>query len=226
MVADTRWVHALGLRLDEGWWRLPPAERCAEVRAFTGAVRQQAGVRTHCYSMAGLRGGVDLLLWRLGSEPEALEESTASSLRCGFGRWLGRAHSFIGTLSASPYVHRRPEREPALFDGDRSRYLIVYPFVKATSWYAMGHDLRQGIMAEHIRVGRSHPEVRQLLASSFGVDDGDFLVAYETDDAAGFSSLVEELRATRGRQFTASDTPVLVGVHRSLDEIGQRLGAA
>lgn len=214
-----RWVQALGLRLDGAWARLPAADRRDGARAFTEALRAQADVHTHCYSMAGLRAGPDLLLWRLGPGPEALEGGAACCLGRGMGRWVARANSFIGTLAPSPYVRRRPAIEPDLFDGNRGRYLILYPFAKTTSWYAMEHDVRHRVMAEHIRVGRSHPEVRQLLASSFGIDDQDFLVAYETDDAAGFSSLVEELRATTGRRFTSTDTPVLVGVHRSLEEI-------
>jgi len=56
--------------------------------------------------------------------------------------------------------------------------------------------------------------VRQLLAYSFGIDDQDFLVAYETDDLAAFSDLVRSLRGTEGRRATVRDTPVLVGVHR------------
>ena len=37
-------------------------------------------------------------------------------------------------------------------------------------------------MNEHMKVGHDYPTVRQLLAYSFGLDDQDFVVAYETDD--------------------------------------------
>ena len=49
-------------------------------------------------------------------------------------------------------------------------------------------------MNEHMRVGRGYPSVRQALAYSFGLDDQDFIVAYETDDLAAFGDLVRELR--------------------------------
>jgi len=76
-----------------------------------------------------------------------------------------------------------------------------------------------------MRVGHSHPEVRQLLANSFGIDDMDFLVAYETDDLANFSELVRSLRETESRRSTVRDTPILTGIHRPIREIATLLGA-
>jgi chlorite dismutase len=81
-------------------------------------------------------------------------------------------------------------------------------------------------MNEHMRIGHDYPQVSQLLANSFGVDDMDFLVAYETDDLTKFSELVRALRETEGRRSTVRDTPILTGVHRPLAEITALLGAA
>ena len=74
-------------------------------------------------------------------------------------------------------------------------------------------------MTEHIRVGRQYPMIQQLLAYSYGLDDQEFIVAYETNDLPAFQDLVKELRATEGRAATVRDTPQLVGVHRPLDAI-------
>jgi chlorite dismutase len=74
-------------------------------------------------------------------------------------------------------------------------------------------------------VGHGYPEVRQLLANSFGLDDMDFLVAYETDDLSKFSELVRALRGTESRRSTVRDTPILTGIHRPIEEITQLLGA-
>jgi chlorite dismutase len=128
-------------------------------------------------------------------------------------------------LRPSQYVRRPSEHEQSLFLGERSRYLVVYPFTKATDWYLLPKEARQGVMNEHIRVGRSFPQVRQLLASSFGLDDMDFLVAYETDDLAAFGDLVRELRSTESRRSTVRDTPILTAIHRPLEEIRRLLGA-
>ena len=88
--------------------------------------------------------------------------------------------------SRSWYVVRATSQEQSLFDGERQRYLIVYPFTKSTEWYLTSREVRQGSMNEHMRVGHTYPQVRQLLANSFGLDDQDFLVAYETDDLPAF----------------------------------------
>jgi chlorite dismutase len=101
----------------------------------------------------------------------------------------------------------------------------VYPFTKSADWYLLPQDERQRVMNEHMKVGHRYKEVRQLLASSFGVDDMDFLVAYETDDLPAFGELVRELRGTESRRSTVRDTPILTGVHRPVDEITRLLGA-
>ena len=70
-----------------------------------------------------------------------------------------------------------------------------------------------------MRIGHAYPQVRQLLAYSFGLDDQDFIVAYETDELVAFQNLVRELRASESRRATVRDTPIITGVHRPLGEI-------
>jgi chlorite dismutase len=205
-VSDARFVHALALGLDPEWRRLPSAQRCESAEELAAAVTRKSAVVTHSYSMVGLQPGADLLLWSLGPSLEALEERAAMVLRSGMGTWLS-------------------VQEQSLFSGERSRYLIVYPFTKSTDWYLLGKEARQGIMNEHMRVGHEYPEVRQLLANSFGVDDMDFLVAYETDDLPKFGELVRALRGTDSRKSTVRDTPILTGIHRPIEEITALLGA-
>jgi chlorite dismutase len=219
-VSDRRFIQALGLGLDPAWRRIPTAERCQ-----TADELRKSDVTTHSYSMVGLQAGTDLLLWSLGPSLESLEERAASVLRSGMGRWMSVTHSFLGLIQPSQYVKKPTPQEQSLFSGERSRYLIVYPFTKNTDWYLLGREARQGIMNEHMRVGHDYPEVRQLLANSFGVDDMDFLVAYETDDLPKFSELVRALRETESRRSTVRDTPILCGVHRPIEEITALLGA-
>src|SRR2546421_826608 len=223
-VTEAPFVQALALGLDPAWRRLPEAERCADARAFEQAL-QVPGVTTHCYSMIGLHPGADLLLWRLSPTLEQLEEAAAAALRTGIGPWLRVSESLLGLIQPSQYVKKPTVQEQSLFSGERSRYLIVYPFTKTSDWYLLGKEARQGIMNEHMRVGHEHPEVRQLLANSFGVDDMDFLVAYETDDLPAFGDLVRALRGTDSRRSTVRDTPILTGIHRPLAEITALLGA-
>jgi chlorite dismutase len=218
-------VHVLALEVDPAWRRRSPEERRADAEKLRAAA-ERAGERvtTYTYSMIGTRADASMLFWRLASSFEDLEESAALLLRSGLGAWCRIGYSMIGIVRPSSYVKERTPQEEAMFTGERSRYIIVYPFVKTTEWYLLDEDERRRQMSEHIRVGRKYPMIQQLLAYSFGLDDQEFIVAYETDDLQAFQDLVRDLRATDGRRATVRDTPQLVGVHRPLSEILGLLG--
>ena len=222
---NDRFVQAMAIGVDPAWRRLPAAERHDTCAAFFDAVTGAEAVKTFTYSMVGLKPGVDILLWRLGPSLDALEESAAAALRAGMGPWTEVRQSFVGVIQPSQYVKRPTAQEQSLFSGERARYLVVYPFTKSTEWYLLDQQARQTVMNEHMKVGHRYPQVRQLLAYSFGLDDQDFLVAYETDDLPAFSELVRSLRSTESRRSTVRDTPILTAVHRTPGEIASLLGA-
>ncbi len=223
---DQTYIQALALGLDPAWRRLSDDERHDDRRRFVEASAAEVGqVRSIAYSSIGLEPGVDLLLWRMAPTIDALETTAAALLRSGLGRWFRVSHSFIGRIGPSQYVRKPTAQEQSVFAGERSRYLIVYPFTKSTDWYLLSKEARQGVMNEHIRVGHDYPMVRQALAYSFGLDSQEFVVAYETDDLVAFGDLVRALRSTESRRSTVSDTPILLGIHRPIDEIVSLLGA-
>lgn len=224
-MSDGRFVHALALGLDPAWRRLPADQRCRSAEELCAAVTALSEVATFTYSMIGLKAGVEVLLWSLAPSLEALEEQSARVLRSGMGGWFSVRHSFLGMIRPSQYVKRPTQQEQSLFSGDRSAYLVVYPFTKSAEWYLLPQDRRQQVMNAHMKVGHRFGQVRQLLAYSFGVDDMDFLVAYETDDLEAFGELVRELRGTESRLSTVRDTPILTGIHRPIAEITRLLGA-
>lgn len=224
---DQVYVQALALGLDPGWRRRSDEERHEDGCRFAEAhlAGELDGVRSITYSSVGLEPGVDLLIWRMAPSVDALESAAAGLLRSGLGRWLTVRHSLLGRIGPSQYVRKATDQEQSLFAGERSRYLVVYPFTKGTDWYLLSKEARQGIMNEHMRVGHEYPMIRQALAYSFGLDGQDFVVAYETDDLVAFGDLVRALRGTESRRSTVSDTPILLGIHRSIDEILALLGA-
>lgn len=227
--AEQLYIQALALGLDPTWRRLSKGTRAEDARVFTAAhadgLAAHPGVRSITYSSIGLEPAVDLMLWRMAPSMDALEETAAALLRGGFGRWLTVAHSFIGRIGESQYVRKPTQQERSLFEGDRRRYLVVYPFTKSTDWYLMAREERQRVMNEHMKLGHQYPTIRQALAYSFGLDDQDFVVAYEMDDLVAFGDLVRALRSTESRRATVNDNPILLGIHRPLDEILSMLGA-
>lgn len=217
--------QVLALRLDPAWRRLPSEQREGEREEFARAVQQTSRtVTTLTYSSVGLRADAALVLVRAASSLEDLEESGARLLRSGLGRSLLIAHAFTGLIRGSRYVKKPGSQEQALLSGERARYLIVYPFTKTDEWYRLSREARQGMMNEHIRVGHDFPQVRQLLAYSTGLDDQEFIVAYETDDLTVFQDLVTALRETDARRYTLRDQPILTAIFRPLDEALRLLG--
>ena len=76
--------------------------------------------------------------------------------------------------------------------------MFVYPFVKSRAWYALPAEERWRIMQGHIAVGREYPGVDNHTTYSFGLDDQEFVVAFDTDDVGTFLDLVQRLRSDRG----------------------------
>lgn len=214
-------IQALALGIAPEWRRCPPQQRARDVEAFLAADRNAPsdGVTSEVYSSVGLEAGIDLVIWRSAATLDALELAAARLLRTDLGASSVVRHSLIGLTAPSQYAPKATHQESGLLTGERSRYLIVYPFTKSTEWYLQSREARQGIMNEHMRVGRIYPGVRQALAYSFGLDDQDFVVAYETDDLADFGNLVRELRGTDSRRSTVRDTPLLLGIHRQGAEL-------
>ena len=46
----------------------------------------------------------------------------------------------------------------------------------------MSREARQGMMNEHIRIGKQYEDINQLLLYSFGLQDQEFVVVYETEN--------------------------------------------
>ena len=146
-MSDERFVHAWLLRLDPAWRRLAAEERRADADAFcAAATRTERRVMQHTYSTIGLRAEGELLLWRMADSIEAVEETAADLLAAGIGRWMTPAISMIGLTRPSQYVKRPTAQEQSLFSGERSRYLVVYPFSKSTEWYLSSAEERQAVV--------------------------------------------------------------------------------
>lgn len=105
-----------------------------------------------------------------------------------------------------------------------SKFLFVYPFIKKREWYRLPFTERQRMMAEHFKVGHKYPEIRINTGYSFGIDDHEFVLAFEGDSPSEFLDLVEELRSTDASAYTALETPIFtcmaVEPERMLDLVG------
>ena len=170
-MTEQMYLQALGLGLDPAWRRRTDPERHQDACDFETAVGElgSSGGRTLTYSSIGLEPAIDLLLWRMAPSVDVLETSAAALLRSGIGRWMHVSHSLLARTGSSQYVRKPTSQEQSTFDGERSKYLVVYPFTKSTEWYLLSKETRQGVMNEHMRVGHDYPAIRQTLGYSFGL---------------------------------------------------------
>ena len=167
---------------------------------------------------------MDFMLWLKSPTPDVAQQLIAALLRTGLGRYCEIAHSLWGITRPSVYTKRRTTQEQAIDEATRLRYLVVYPFSKTHEWYLMSRDARQGLMNEHMRIGHEYEDVRQVLLYATGLDDQEFVVAYETDNLERHHQLVVALRSTEARRYTLRDTPIFTAIHRPLPDVLALIG--
>jgi chlorite dismutase len=212
-------------RLDPVFRRLPAEERSRAKEAFTdmvGNYRSGGKVMVYPYALIGVRGDVDFLLWRVTYQLESLQAMAADLFATPLGGYLSTPYSFLSMTKRSIYVDKiNPEHEDARLSivPAQSQYLFVYPFVKTRDWYRLNKSERQKLMDTHIAVGNRYPSVRLHTSYSFGLDDQEFVVAFETDHPEDFLDLVMDLREIEASRYTLRDTPIFTCIKRDLGEI-------
>lgn len=180
------------------------------------------------YSTVGLKVGVDFMLWRIGYDIDPFQAMVADLNKSVLGRYLDIPQSYLSMTKHSQYVdehvHEAQEgRRLRIVPGKRP-FLFVYPFVKTRDWYLLPMAERQRIMNEHIAIGHAYPRVKINTTYSFGLDDQDFVVAFEADSASEFLDLVQQLRETESSKYTLRDTPMYTCRRTTIDAILDSIG--
>lgn len=221
-----QYARFLFLKLDPAWRRLAGAEQADQRREFGDAVLGFRGrLMLRSFSLVGTRGDADLVLWQVADQLEAFQALQTTLFSTRFGAYLSIGYSYLGMARRSIYQFPDDPEDPRVVVRPQdSRYLFVYPFVKTREWYRLPLERRQEMMEEHVRVGRRYPSVRLNTLHSFGLDDQEFLLAFETDDPGDFLGLVMDLRETAASSYTLRDTPIFTCLQMSLREALDALG--
>jgi chlorite dismutase len=216
-------------KVDPAWRRLPKEQREASKKEFGAAVEEwRQRMLLIPYSTVGLRPETDFMLWRIAESLDLLQEMSRQLNKTALGAYLTTPYSFVAMTKRSIYVdkHVHPGQEgrrAAIVPGEY-RYLFVYPFVKTRDWFLLPIEQRQEMMDVHIKVGHQFPSVKLNTTYSFGLDDQEFVVAFESDKPGDFVDLVMALRETEGSRFTLRDTPIITcirkPIHETLDDLG------
>jgi chlorite dismutase len=211
---ERHFVKYTFLKVDPAWRRLDDAERAQHKRELLAACEDFASERLlRAFSLVGTRGDADMMLLSQATNLERIHEFHVVLAQSGLMKWCEVPYSFLALTKPSEYSDEsRLEVRPA-----HAKYLFVYPFVKTREWYRLPSDERWRIMQEHIQVGREYPEIDLNTSYSFGLDDQEFVVAFETDDPASFLDLVQRLRTTEASAYTKRDTPTFTCVACSVE---------
>jgi chlorite dismutase len=203
-VPDRHFVKYTFLKLDPAWRRLDVERRRSDKREFLAACEDFGEDHLlQTFSLVGTRGDADILLVSEAENLDRIHEFHVVLAQSGVMKWAEIPHSFLGMRKASEYSDEK-RLVPRPF---RGRYLFVYPFVKTRAWYALPAEERYRVMQDHIRIGREYPNVDNHTTYCFGLDDQEFVVAFDTDDVGAFLDLVQRLRGTEASAYTLRDTP-------------------
>jgi chlorite dismutase len=215
-VPERHFVKYTFLHVDPAWRRLDEEQRARDKREFIAACEDFAADPQHllrAFSLVGTRGDADLMLLTQAVSLDPIHEFHVVLGQSGLAKWCSTPYSYLALTKESEYSDEsRLEVRP-----QHAKYLFVYPFVKTREWYRLPAEERYRIMQEHIRIGREYPSVDLNTSYSFGLDDQEFVVAFETDRPQDFLDLVQRLRGTESSAYTKRDTPTFTCISASVE---------
>ena len=227
---ERQFVHFAFYRVDRAWRGLPADEREAGKAELAAAVEEH-GERfpVRAYSTAGLRADADFMLWKVSERIEDFQDLSTAMVSTALGPYLETPYAYLSMTRRSQYVkgegRSAHKRGRVVWDPD-SKYLLVYPMVKLREWYRLSQPARQGIMNEHIATGHRFPTVKINTTYSFGIDDQEFVVAFETDHVGDFLDLMMALRETEASRYTERDTPIFTCISCTIEDALRAMGGA
>lgn len=208
-----QYVRFVFYKLDPAWRRLPQEERERGTAEFLAVIDETTPhMLLRSYSCIGLRVDADFLLWQVSYDLDDFQNFAAKLSRTGLGTYLSTPYAYLSMTRRSQYVDphdQESESNRLTIEPGGRKYLFVYPFVKTRPWFLLTDEERQAMMREHIEVGQSFPSVKINTTYSFGLDDQEWVVAFESDFPQDFLDLVARLRETQASAYTLRDTPMM-----------------
>jgi chlorite dismutase len=215
-----RYVKYTFFKADPAWKKLPREALESSKKDFQDRLmeyQKEFSIRT--YSLVGTRADVDFATWLITDSVEALQEVHSSLLKTTLGKYLFTPYSYLAMFKPSEYFGKSTEPAPV-----GSKYLFVYPLTKKREWYGLPFEERQRIMRDHVQTGHKYSSVKIHTAYSFGLDDYEFILSFETDHPQDFLNLVMELRTGESSKYTALETPLFTCVNVEANKMLELLG--
>lgn len=228
-ITERQFIKYTFFKVDPQWRRLSTEERSSSKHEFLSKVNGFAkDTVLKSYSLVGIRGDADFMLWTVARQLEQFRDLTSDLLSSKLGKYLEIPYSYLAMTKKSEYLsghhHEGQEGTSLTSSPSNSKYLFVYPFIKKREWYFLPHEERTRMMAQHFKIGHKYPSVQIHTGYSFGLDDQEFVLAFETDQPATFSDLVMDLRSSEASRYTELETPIFTCIATPIDEILTLLG--
>jgi chlorite dismutase len=166
------------------------------------------------YSTTGLRADTDLMLWLVGPSPDAVQDAFVQFRRTEAGRRLEPSWSFAGVVKPAEFT---ADHAPAFVKGEPpKRYACVYPFVRSHDWYLLPREERSTLLREHGEIGREFPDVLANTTNAFGLNDWEWILAFEADELDRIVDCIRRLREAEARRFTKEEVPFVTGIRKDV----------
>lgn len=230
--ANRQFLNYAFFKLDPAFRRLPPAEReelkaefLAAAEGWVSDAPPEKGLILRPYSLVGVRADVDFMLWRIAFDVREFQDAQARLNRTRLMGYLSQPFNFVSMNKRSQYVNRVEGSGHGLeILPGQGQYLFIYPFIKTRPWYDLTPHSRQGMMDEHIHASVPFKGVRINTSYSYGIDDQEFVVSFDSDYPQEFVDLVHRLRYTEASMYTLRDTPMFTCVKKELAGVLDDLG--
>lgn len=186
-------------------------------KEFINELTSSKKVVNNTYSTLGLKANTNVLIWLQAETIETIQDLINKLMHTELGKHLLISYTLFGMVRQTQYSAKVTDQVETNRKG--GQYLVIYPFSKTQDWHMLDFETRRKLMGGHIAIGKKYPQIEQLLLYSYGVDDNEFIVSYETDDLTLFQSLVMELRLDKVRTYTLKDTPIFTCIYKSPKEV-------
>jgi chlorite dismutase len=196
---------------------LPDEMREKYKKEFLEELASDKNIVINTYATVGLKVDTNILIWFQADTIDTIQNRLNNLIHTNFGRYLQITHTLFGMTRPTQYSRSSTGH----LDTNRKggAYLVIYPFTKTKEWHMLDLETRKQLMKGHIAIGKKHPQITQLLLYSYGIDDNEFIVSYETDDLSEFQSLVMELRSDKVREYTLKDTPIFTCIYKKPEDV-------
>jgi chlorite dismutase len=168
------------------------------------------------YSTVGFRADADLMMWWVAHSAQDVQDLLVAFRRTALGGRLELVHAFMGLVRPAEFSK---DHRPAFVKGEPPRaFACVYPYVRTGEWYLLPSEERAALLREHGEMGREFPDVLANTTSAFGINDWEWILAFEADDLSRIVDCLRRLRDAKARAYTKEEVPFVTGIRKDLGD--------